>query len=96
MPASDESRELFGITMTNDEVMIAVGAEAAGVIDGAGFVLVPKQWRDRAMDAMRAAAQVGPDDFEKGYDQAIAEAISHLTSLRLVASADEIRRMVKR
>lgn len=49
-----ESSELFQITMTNDELTKALGNEAAALIERAGFVLVPKRWRDEvAIPALR-------------------------------------------
>ena len=45
-----------GLTMTHDELEAQLGTASTALIAAAGFVLVPRQWRE---DGFAAAARVG-------------------------------------
>jgi hypothetical protein len=52
--------EWMKITMPHDDLVRELGADVAAKIEAAGFVLVPRTWRERAWDAMSQAAKVSP------------------------------------
>jgi hypothetical protein len=55
-----------GIIMTHDDLVTALGPEASKKIADAGFVLVPREWRERVFRASRDRAAVdGEVDVQK-------------------------------
>ena len=50
--------DVFAIEMSNDQLQAAIGAEAVITIEEAGFVLVPKKWRDLMFKRNRANVEV--------------------------------------
>jgi len=53
----EESLDRMEIQMTHDELLGAIGEAAAAKIAEAGFVLVPRKWREdvfRTLDALGA------------------------------------------
>jgi len=51
----EDCLERGGITMSHDELLQSLPAGAADQIEAAGFVLVPKKWRDNVLDAASKA-----------------------------------------
>lgn len=45
-----EAMEFANITMSSSKLILAIGLENYEKIVNAGFVLVPKKWRDRACE----------------------------------------------